>query len=114
MKTYTRTQRIRKIQARIRGTAARPRVVVQRTARHLRVQAIDDGVGRTVVSVADDQKGVKTKGSGMEQAKAVGVAFADKAKKAGVTTVVFDRRGYRYHGRVQAFADALRESGIEF
>lgn len=110
----THTQRERRIirgRAALHGTAARPRIAVQRTAKHFRAQAIDDDAGRTLLAVADDQ-GKATKVTGIAQAQAVGKAFAEAAIAAKLKTFVFDRRGYRYHGRVKAFADALRDAGL--
>ena len=85
----------------------RPRISVQRTAKHFRAAAIDDDTGRTLVAVADDAKT-----TGMKQAESVGSAFAKAAQSANLTTFVLDRRGYRYHGRVKAFADAVRHAGL--
>lgn len=111
MKTPTRAQRIRRIRAVLSGTSLRPRVTVQKTARHFRAAAINDTVGQTIVAVSD----AHTPGTsrGIAQAQQVGQAFVQAATHAGIQVVVFDRRGYRYHGRVKAFVEALRAGGIK-
>jgi large subunit ribosomal protein L18 len=100
--------RIRKI---VNGTAERPRMTVFRSNKGIYVQLIDDLAGHTLLSAASpaDEKAPK-----MEQAAKVGKQIAEKAKEAGIETVVFDRNGYLYHGRVKALADAARESGLKF
>lgn len=107
-----RLQRRVRVRSVVHGTADRPRLVVQRSLRHFRAQLIDDVAGKTIASAASD--GMKEKLTGREQAVKVGQLLAESAKKAGVSGVVFDRRHYRYHGRVQAFADAAREAGLQF
>ena len=99
------------------GTAERPRLAVYRSSKHIYAQVIDDHAGRTVASassVQDDVRGGLKNGGNIAAAKQVGKAIADKAKAAGVTMVVFDRAGRRYHGRVKALADAAREGGLKF
>jgi len=91
---------------------ARARLSVHRTGRHIYAQIIDDGEGRTVAAAST--LGTKTTGAGVTAAVQVGKDIAAAAKKAGVTTVVFDRGGYLFHGRVKALADAAREGGLEF
>ena len=91
---------------------ARPRLSVHRTGRHIYAQIIDDAEGRTVAAAST--LGVKTSGANVDAAAQVGKTIAEAAKKAGVTTVVFDRGGYLFHGRVKALADAAREGGLEF
>ena len=111
----------RRIHARVRtrlsGTPERPRLNVYRSAAHIYVQVIDDRSGRTIVSASsvdkETKKGLKG-GGNIASAKAVGKIIADRAKAAGVTQVVFDRGGYKYHGRVKALADAAREAGLKF
>ena len=110
-KQYRRNRikmRIRKI---VNGTAERPRMTVFRSNKGIYVQLIDDLAGHTLLSAASpaDDKSPK-----MEQAAKVGKQIAEKAKEAGIETVVFDRNGYLYHGRVKALADAARESGLKF
>lgn len=115
MTTTTQLKRERRIvrgRMPLHGTATRPRISVQRTAKHFRAQAIDDASARTLFAVADDQ-GKATKATGIEQAKLVGQLFAEAAKAAKIDTFIFDRRGYRYHGRVKAFADAVRDAGLK-
>lgn len=110
--TAFRARRHRRVRARISGTAARPRLVVFRSLAHIEAQLVDDVAGRTLVAVNDRQ--LKTKGTKTERATAVGTALAAKAVAAKLTTVVFDRGGYQYHGRVKALADAARAGGLTF
>ena len=99
----------------IAGSPERPRLVVTRSARHLFVQVIDDTAGSTLASASSMEADVrKVKGDKTEVAKKVGALIADRAKAAGVTTVVFDRAGNKYHGRIAALADAAREAGLGF
>ena len=90
----------------------RPRLSVHRTGRHIYAQIIDDAEGRTVAAAST--LGAKSTGANVDAAAQVGKDIAAAAKKAGVTTVVFDRGGYLFHGRVKALADAAREGGLEF
>jgi large subunit ribosomal protein L18 len=95
----------------------RPRLSVFRSGRHIYAQVINDTEGQTVVAASSLDVDVRTqapKGSGVGAAAAVGKLVAERAKKAGVTDVVFDRGGYKYHGRVKALADAAREGGLSF
>ncbi|MEK7184332.1 MAG: 50S ribosomal protein L18 [Patescibacteria group bacterium] len=110
--TKRRDRRIRTIRAVVHGTATRPRLSVERTALHFRAQLIDDTQGKTLASASDAVVDAKLRG--VEQAKAVGKLLAEKAVAASITSVVFDRRGYTYHGRVAAFADAARAHGLQF
>ena len=101
----------------VSGTAERPRLCVYRSLEHIYAQVIDDRAGRTLVSASTADKDTKKnlKGGGnVAAAKVVGKAIADRAKAAGVSKVVFDRGGYKYHGRVKALADAAREAGLQF
>jgi len=102
--------RIRKI---ISGTAARPRLSVYRSNKEIYVQLVDDVNGVTIASVSSRDKNIKAT-SKVEAATAVGKSIAEKATKAGVETVAFDRNGYLYHGRVKVLADAAREAGLKF
>ena len=105
-------RRIRKI---ISGSADRPRLSVYRSNTQISVQLIDDRAGKTILSVSSLSKEFAGKaGNKVEQAALIGAAVAEKAKSAGVTTVVFDRNGYLYHGRVKALADAARNGGLNF
>jgi large subunit ribosomal protein L18 len=107
-----RKQRVRTaLKARSGG---RPRLSVHRSGRHIYAQIIDDVAGRTVASASTLTKGSKGPGATSEAAAKVGKELAEAAKKAGVTTVVFDRGGFLFHGRVKALADAAREGGLEF
>lgn len=105
-----RHQRIRK---RIAGTTEKPRLSVHRSLKHISAQIIDDTKGVTLASASTVEKDLSTKG-GVEGAKVVGAKLAERAKELGITTVVFDRGGYRYHGQVASLADAAREGGLEF
>lgn len=109
MDRVRRQRRRQRIRARLTGAAQRPRVAVYRSNRYVWVQLVDDGAGRTLAAASGKQFAAVRK---VEQAKLVGQAVAEVAKASGITSVVFDRSGYRYHGRVKAIADALRESGI--
>ena len=94
---------------------ARARLSIHRSGRHIYAQVIDDAEGRTVASASTLEKDVKGKtGATRDAAAAVGKTLAERAKKAGVSTVVFDRGGFLFHGRVKALADAAREGGLEF
>jgi len=111
----------RRVHARVRtrliGTAERPRLCVYRSLGHIYTQIIDDRGGRTIVSASSLDKETKKnlKGGGnITSAKAVGKTIAERAKAAGVVKVVFDRGGYKYHGRVKALADAARQAGLQF
>jgi len=109
---YRRHLRVRK---RVSGTAERPRLVVFRSLKHVYAQLVNDGLGVTLLGVSDLTEGFQPDGNGkVGRAKGVGKLLAAKAKAAGVSRVVFDRAGYRYHGRVQAVADGAREGGLEF
>ncbi len=106
-----RKYRVRKV---VRGTAERPRLCVSRTLKHFSVQAIDDMAGKTLFSASTlDKDFGGGNGSNVEAAKKVGQALAAKAKAAGVALACLDRGKCKYHGRVAAFADAVRESGIQ-
>jgi len=108
-----RTQRVQRVRAQMSGTAHRPRLAVHRSLRFFSAQIIDDAKGATIVAVHQRELG-KNKLKPVEAAAAMGKMIAERAVAAGVKSVVFDRRHYRYHGRVQAFADAARESGLNF
>ena len=104
-------QRIRR---KLSGTAERPRLAVFRSVAHIDAQVIDDTAGATLVSASSIDKGARTKGGNVAAAKLIGKLVAERAKEKGVKSVVFDRGGYQYHGRVKALADAAREAGLEF
>jgi len=108
---YRRHLRVRK---RVAGTTERPRLVVFRSLKHIYAQLVDDDRGISLLGVSDDSEGLTLEGVGkVAKAKATGKLLAEKAKTAGITKVVFDRGGYRYHGRVQAVAEGAREGGLE-
>ena len=110
-----REKKHRSIRRKIVGTAERPRLSVYRSLKNIFVQIIDDNAGKTLVSASTIEKGSKTEnGSNIEAAKKVGEAIAKKALDKGIDTVVFDRSGYVYTGRVKALADAAREAGLKF
>lgn len=112
-----REKRHRRVRMKISGTAARPRLNVYRSSRHIYVQLIDDVAGHTLVSASTVDKelaaqvGSKSK---KEQAGLVGEAVAERAREAGIQTIVFDRGGYIYHGRVRALAEGARKGGLKF
>ena len=106
-----RLKRHRRVRVRVIGTKERPRLAVYRSLNHLYAQLIDDSTSTTVAAAST--VGLKAKGNGMGEAALVGKAIADKAKAAGVNSVVFDRGGFLYHGRIKALADAAREAGLE-
>ena len=107
-----RHARVRKLVA---GTPGRPRLAVFRSARHISAQVIDDRAGRTLAAASTVEAALRgSTGGNVEAAKAVGRLVAERAAAAGVTRVVFDRGGFRYHGRVAALADAARQGGLEF
>jgi large subunit ribosomal protein L18 len=104
----------RRIRRKLRGTAQRPRLAVYRSVAHIYAQVIDDGEGKTLVSASSVDKAAKTNGGNVAAAKAIGKLVAERAKEKGINTVVFDRGGYQYHGRIKALAEAARAAGLEF
>ena len=114
-RTQLRRRRHLRVRRKVAGTAERPRLVVFRSLKHIYAQLVDDDRGVTLLGVGDGSEGIQADGSGkVSRGKAVGKLIAERAKAAGVTRVVFDRAGYRYHGRVQAVAEGAREGGLEF
>ena len=110
-----RVRRHRRVRKHVSGTPERPRVAVFRSNKHISAQVIDDVSGRTLAAASSVEKDLKpTAGGNMDAAKKVGQLLGERAKAAGVTQVVFDRGGFRYHGRVASLADAAREAGLEF
>ena len=107
-----------RIRRKVSGTAARPRLAVFRSLKHITVQIIDDAQGHTLVAASSSEKkaGASISGSGgnVAGAKEIGKLIAERAKEKGIKAVVFDRGGYLYHGRVKALADAARAAGLEF
>ncbi|MBE7639665.1 MULTISPECIES: 50S ribosomal protein L18 [Salegentibacter] len=110
-----RRNKIRKrVRKAITGTASRPRLSVFRSNKEIYAQIIDDVEGKTLAAASSRDKGVSVEGNKSEQAKLVGKALAEKALKAGVETISFDRGGYLYHGRVKSLAEGAREGGLKF
>ena len=121
VRKISRDEHRRRIHRRVRqtliGTSERPRLSVYRSLAHLYVQVIDDSTGRTLASAGSNDKEMRkqTKGGGnVAAARLVGKTVAERALQKGISQVVFDRGGYRYHGRVKALADAAREAGLKF
>jgi large subunit ribosomal protein L18 len=108
-----RLRRRRRVRAKVRGTAERPRISVFRSNRGISAQLIDDDAGRTLAAVNWTEPSLREL-SPTDQAKQVGLLIAERSLAAGITTVVFDRGGYQYHGRVQALAEGAREGGLLF
>ncbi len=108
-----RLKRRRRVRAKVRGTAERPRISVFRSNRGISAQLIDDDQGRTVAAVNWTEADLRSLAR-MEQAEKAGALLAERAKAAGIEAAVFDRGGYRYHGRVKALADGAREGGLRF
>jgi len=113
-KKKARARRARRVRSRIKGTAERPRLVVHKSLSHIYAQLVNDLDNRTITGVSSLEGSANAKGKKTEKAKAVGKAIAIKAKDLGITTVVFDRAGYLYHGKIKALADAAREAGLKF
>ena len=116
-KNFTpRQRRQRRVRKKVSGTPGRPRLAVFRSNRHISAQIIDDTLGHTLAAASSLETDVRAGGSTSTKvaASAVGALIAERAKAAGVTAVVFDRGGNRYHGRVASLADAAREAGLDF
>jgi large subunit ribosomal protein L18 len=107
-----RARRHLRVRKKVSGTAERPRLVVYRSLKHIYAQLVDDGSHRTMLTVSSHA--LEGEGKKIERSTEVGKQVAERAKAAGITRVVFDRAGYKYHGRVKAVADAAREGGLEF
>ena len=105
----------KRIRRKVAGTAERPRLAVFRSLNHIYAQVIDDGQGVTLVAASSTEPGVRElKGGNIAGAKEIGKLIAERAKEKGINSVVFDRGGYIYHGRVKSLAEAAREAGLEF
>ena len=114
-KLELRRRRHNRVRKRVTGTAARPRLAVFRSAKHISAQVIDDVSGKTLAAASTTEKALRsTPGGNKGAAETIGKLIGERAKAAGVTTVVFDRGGFLYHGRVAALADAARAAGLEF
>jgi large subunit ribosomal protein L18 len=112
-----RQRRHRRVRKKLSGTAGRPRLNVFRSLRHIYAQIIDDEIGHTLVSASTSEEEVRKQLEGLNktaQAHLVGKVLADRALAKGVTRIIFDRGGYKYHGRVKALAEGSREGGLEF
>ena len=111
-----RIRRHRRVRKKVHGTAARPRLAVHRSNKHLVAQVIDDDAGRTLAAASTAEADQRSAGSGstVDAASRIGQLVAERAKAAGVDTVVFDRGGFIYHGRIAALAAAARDAGLEF
>lgn len=116
-KEQSRIKRHQRIRKRLQGTGEKPRLSVYKSLNHIYAQLIDDTAGKTLLSASTLEKEIRTAlkhGGNLEAAKKVGASLAQKALGKKITTVVFDRAGYRYHGCVKALADAAREQGLKF
>jgi large subunit ribosomal protein L18 len=115
-RTEARSRVRLRVRSRVKGATERPRLAVFKSGRHIYAQVIDDGSGSTLAHASSLDPGLRKEGKGASRDAAgrVGGLVAERAKKAGVTKVVFDRGGYRYHGRVKALAEAARSGGLEF
>lgn len=110
-----RQKRHERIRLHVEGSAERPRLAVFRSLNHIYAQVIDDSTGKTLAAASSLEKGLRaTNQPKTDEAKAVGRLVAERAKSAGVERVVFDRAGFKYHGRIKSLADAAREAGLEF
>ena len=110
-----RQKRHERIRLRLSGSPERPRLTVFRSLNHIYAQVIDDTTGRTLAAASSLEKELKTAGQKKtDEAKTVGRLIAERARSAGIEQVVFDRAGFRYHGRIKSLADAAREAGLEF
>lgn len=114
IKRLRRSRRKLRVRKSVSGSSAQPRVTVFRSLKHISVQAIDDHTGVTVAAASSQEKGFDVSGGNKTGATKVGAAMADRLKAKGVTALAFDRNGYKYHGRVKALADAMREGGLKF
>lgn len=108
-----RVARHERLRKRLEGTTARPRLAVFRSLKHISAQIIDDATGTTLAAASSHEKGLKATGNA-ESAKRIGAELAKRAKEKGITSVVFDRGGFQYHGRVASLAEGAREGGLEF
>jgi len=113
VRAASRARRHMRVRKKVTGSAARPRLAVNRSARHVFAQLVDDGNGRTLVSASTMEADVRSaEGDKKARAHQVGQLLASRAREAGISAVVFDRAGYAYHGRVAALADGAREGGL--
>jgi large subunit ribosomal protein L18 len=114
-RTAARQKRHARIRLHLEGTADRPRLAVFRSLKHIYAQVIDDSSGRTLAAASTVEKELRgAEGTKVDEARVVGRVLAERARAAGIDRVVFDRAGFRYHGRVKSLADAARDAGLEF
>lgn len=113
-KRNARLKRSRRVRGKVKGTAERPRLAVFKSLNHVYAQLVDDTSRKTLTGVSSLKGSVNASGKKVEKAKAVGTAIAQKAVDLGIKSVVFDRSGYKYHGKIKALAEAAREAGLEF
>jgi large subunit ribosomal protein L18 len=114
-RSVARSRRHSRVRKKVTGTAERPRLVVFRSSRHVEAQLVDDTAGKTLAAASTMEADVRsTEGDKTAKAQSVGKLLGERARTVGVSSVVFDRGGYRYHGRVAAVADGAREAGLEF
>jgi large subunit ribosomal protein L18 len=109
-----RDRRHNRVRKRVHGTGSRPRLAVYRSNKYIYAQVIDDVQGRTLAAASSQESDLRSENLNLDAATKVGEAIATRAKDAGVTEVVFDRGGYKFHGKVKALAEAAREAGLEF
>lgn len=109
-----RQRRRNRVRRKITGTASRPRLTVFRSNRYIYAQVIDDLDGRTLAAASSQEEGLRGSPLNVDTAAKVGSLLGERAKEAGISSVIFDRAGYKFHGRVKALADAAREAGLEF
>lgn len=116
-KDISRQKRHRRLRRKLEGSGERPRLLMRRTLHHIYATVVDDAKGHTIVAASTREKDLADgleSNTNLAAAEKIGAAIAAKAKQAGITQVVFDRGGLKYHGRVKALADAAREAGLEF
>jgi large subunit ribosomal protein L18 len=114
-RTSSRVKRHERLRLRLSGTPVRPRLAVFRSLNHIYAQVIDDTTGRTMAAASSLEPGLRgATGTKIDDAKRVGALVAERAKGAGIDQVVFDRAGFKYHGRVRSLAEAAREAGLDF
>jgi large subunit ribosomal protein L18 len=117
LKTQRQSRRVRRVRKKVTGLPGRPRLAVSRSNRHIYAQIIDDTSGRTLCAAGTQSKDLPTEisyGGNVKAAAVIGKALGEKARKLGIETVCFDRRGRKYHGRIKALAEATREAGLRF
>ena len=114
VKRNARIKRSRRVRGKILGTAERPRLVVFKSLNHIYAQLVDDTSRKTLTGVSSLKGSLNADGKKTEKAEAVGAAIAGKAKDLGIKSIVFDRSGYRYHGKIKVLAEAARKAGLEF